>query len=418
MVNAIISPHTICLTVTGPSGEQRIQQSGYATLLVGRSPEAQVCVSKDPHFSGRHCLLELAPPQARIIDLKSHNGTFVNGQRMDVAILKNGDVVSGGQTSISIAITEDRAATLTLPASPLANTMPSLKLGGEAVTIDSIGARTRIGKYEIEDELGRGAMGIVYKARDLATKQLVALKLIIPSRAVTESQIKLFLREGSVLSTLVHRRIVRLLEIGLDAGRLFLAMEYVEHKPFDQLSENASQQRIIRLSCAIVSQVLSALAYSHEQKIIHRDIKPSNLLTRFEKGRLAVRVADFGLAKNYADAGFSGITHTGEMRGTLGFIAPEQLRNSQRADPSSDIFSAGATLYHFLSGNYPYEINEGDDPIRSILTQEPLSIRKRIKGLPNGLIYAVDRATAKEPKARFQSAAEMQESLELFLRKP
>jgi serine/threonine-protein kinase len=261
-------------------------------------------------------------------------------------------------------------------------------------------------------------MGIVFKARDLATNQLAALKLIIPSSAVTEPQIKLFLREASILSTLDHRRIVRLREVGLDAGRLFLAMEYVEHKSFHGLSENASQQRMIRLSCAIVSQVLTALAYSHERKVVHRDIKPSNLLTRFENGRLAVRVADFGLAKNYADAGFSGITHTGEMRGTLGFIAPEQLRNSQRADPSSDIFSAGATLYHFLCGNYPYEINESDDPIRSILTQEPLSIRKRISGLPNGLIYAADRATAKEPEDRFQSAAEMQKALELFLRKP
>jgi eukaryotic-like serine/threonine-protein kinase len=417
MVNPIVNPHTICLTVTGPSGKQKIEQSGYATLLVGRSSGAQVCVSEDPHFSRRHCLLELAPPQARLVDLKSRNGTFVNGQRVDIAILKSGDVISGGQTSISVGVGENRAEMLTLPAPDFTSTAPIFMPVDEAATVDNICPRTRIGKYEIEGELGRGAMGVVYKARDLATKQLAALKLIIPTRAVTESQVKLFLREASILSTLDHRRIVRLLEIGLDAGRLFLAMEYVEHQSFDQLSESASQRRLIRLSCAIVSQALSALAYSHEKKIVHRDIKPSNLLTCFEGGRLAVRVADFGLAKNYADAGFSGITQTGELRGTFGYIAPEQLRNSQRAEPAADIFSSGATLYHFLCGAYPYEINEGDDPIRAILTQEPVSIRSRLKGLPNGLIYAIDRATAKEPEERFESAVEMQKSLEPFLRK-
>ncbi len=411
---------SIRLVVAGPSGEQVIDRDRYGTLLVGRSEEAQICVAKDRHFSRRHCWIELAPPQAKVVDLKSHNGTFLNGQRIDAAWLKHGDVISGGQTAIKVTIPAEGAEkTLTLASPPPQANLPRtapLARGGDLP--EPAGAAQRFGRYEIIAEAGRGAMGVVYAARHGITRQVVALKVIVPMRAVSEKQVQLFLREASMMSTLVHKRIVKLLEIGVDAGRLFLAMEFVEHRSFDEWSRGMPRWRQIRLACGVAAQTLETLDYAHGRGVVHRDVKPENLLLSEVAGRLAVRVADFGLAKSYIESGFSGITESGDVRGTLGFMPPEQLIDSRKAHPVSDLFSVGATLYFLLTGQFLYDVQEGEDPIRVILSEPPTPIEQRVNDLPEELAALVTRAIAPEPERRFSSAGEMRKWIEPFLRKP
>jgi hypothetical protein len=412
----------IRLAIKGPSGEQSIERDCYATFLVGRSPEAQICVAKDPHFSRRHCWIEVAPPKAKVVDLRSHNGTFVNGEQVTSAWLNHGDVISGGQTRINVLIssqTTDRTLTLEQPRPDVmavtAHFQATVRAGGgQRLVLDD---RRRVGRYEILGEIGRGAMGVVFLARRLATRKLAAVKLIIPDHAVSEKQVQLFLREASILSRLNHKRVVQLLEIGLDAGQMFLAMEFVQHRSFQELSDEMSRSRQIRFACGVMAQTLDALAYAHGAGVVHRDIKPANLLLGNDNGRLAVKVVDFGLAKTYADAGFSGLTEAGDVRGTLGFIAPEQLIDSQKAHPAWDLYSVGATLYYFLAGTYPHDVAEGDDPVRVILSRAPISIRDRSANVPEALAAVVDRALSPIPEQRFTSAAEMRECLQPFLLK-
>jgi len=413
---------SIRLTVKGPSGEQFIDCDCYGTFVVGRSEEAQICVAEDNHFSRRHCWIEIAPPHAKVVDLKSHNGTLVNGKRISSVWLNDGDVISGGQTEIRISNSTDCDAdkTLTLETTSPARLAETASIDISEPPLPNIPPqfeKEQIGRYKIIEEVGRGDMGIVYKATQLPTQQLAAVKLIIPSGKVNEKQAQLFLREASILSSLNHKRIVQLLEFGIDAGDLFMATEYVEHRTLAEWGKGMSRAGQIRLACGVVAQTLDALDYAHGEGVVHRDIKPANLLLSQEKSKLAVRVADFGLAKNYIHAGFSGITRDGEVRGTLGFIAPEQLVNSQKSLPESDLFSIGATLYYFLCGQYVYDDPSGEHPVQTILGQGPTPLSHRNLDIPKELIEFVDRAIQPIPAERFASAAEMRKEINPFLRK-
>jgi len=406
----------IRLAVKGPSGEQFIDCDCYGTFVVGRSEEAQICVAEDQHFSRRHCWIEVAPPHAKVVDLKSHNGTLVNGKRISSVWLNDGDVISGGQTEIRISNLTDCDAdkTLTLETTSPARLAKTASIDISEPPLSNIPPqfeKEQIGRYKIIEEVGRGDMGIVYKATQLPTDQLAAVKLIIPSGAVNEKQTQLFLREASILSSL------QLLEFGIDAGDLFMATEYVENRTFDEWSKEMPLAGKIRLACGVVAQTLDALDYAHSKGVVHRDIKPANLLLSQEKNKLAVRVADFGLAKNYIHSGFSGITREGEVRGTLGFIAPEQLLDSQKTHPTSDIFSIGATLYYFLCGQYVYDDPSGEHPVQAILGQGPIPLSHRNLDIPKELIEFVDQAIQPIPAERFASAAEMRKEINPFLKK-
>src|SRR4029077_20104415 len=150
------------------------------------------------------------------------------------------------------------------------------------------------------------------------------LKVILPESAASERAMRVFLREISVLSMLRHPRIVHFDETGLAQGHFFFAMEYVEAAdPAAVLAEvePAARRRIL---VAVVCQCLEALAYAHAAGVVHRDVKPANLLVRWRGVRPQTKLADFGLAKHFQNAGFSGITHEGQGLGTIGFMAPEQ----------------------------------------------------------------------------------------------
>jgi serine/threonine protein kinase len=225
-----------------------------------------------------------------------------------------------------------------------------------------------------------------------------------------------FLREVAILGQLNHKRIVRFFEMDILGGQFFFAMEYVPAIDLDAYLAQRGEASRVRLACGVACQALEGLHYAHGQGIVHRDVKPSNILVSRQEGRVRAKLADFGLAKNYESAGFSGLTRDGQAVGTLQYMAPEQLIDARYAKPSADIYSVGATLYRLLSGEPMFNLAARRDPLAMVLEDEPSPLSERRPTLPPELAQIVHRALAKNPEERFPSAKAMWSALAPFAR--
>jgi serine/threonine-protein kinase len=393
--------------MTGPHQGETRQFDGHDTLLVGRADNAQLRLPEDRHFSRNHFRVEVKPPECHLVDLESSNGTYVNGRRVSDIWLKDGDTISGGQTEIRVRVegVQDNAATqmFQLGSDPLAETM----LG------PSPDALQTIVNYDIVREIGRGSMGVVYHATDQTSRKDVALKLIQPGMQLSEMTIQTFLREGKVLKQLRHKRIVRFVETGVVDGRLFLAMEYVDAVDIDKTLAELKLNDRIRVACGLARQVLDGLGYAHKLDLVHRDVKPKNILVAKRAGGLSAKIADFGLAKNFMDAGMSQISGENEIKGTLCFMPPEQVVSCRYAKPQADIFAVGATLYTLISGKMIYDLDDHSTPLAAVLNSGPIPISKRVR-VPPELAAVITKSLAHEAEDRYQTAEEMRLALEPF----
>jgi serine/threonine-protein kinase len=409
--------------ISGPHQGELFEFSQHETLLVGRASIAQLRLNKDRYVSRHHVRLEINPPECYVHDLSSRTGTFVNGEQIRGVFLQNRDIVTCGHTRLRFSVLEDPHC-----ASSAETVIGEVDIpqGADVAESPPEGAQLRgpdggilqtIPGYELLSEIGAGNMGVVYRARRKSTSQDVALKVVVPERATSAESMQLFVREASLLSQLDHPRIVRLFEFGAPAGQLFLAMELVEAEKTPKILNQQSDEARIRMSCTIICHVLEALSYAHSRSLVHRDVKPANILVSTAGGKLIVKLADFGLAKNYANAGFSGITAEGEARGTLSFMPPEQIVNCRYAKPCCDIYSTAATLYRYLSDEPLYKFSDESSALAMILDDEPRSLGQLCPHLPEELIAIVHRGLAKNPADRFVSAREMRRELLPFARR-
>ncbi|MFO0949407.1 MAG: serine/threonine-protein kinase [Planctomycetota bacterium] len=259
--------------------------------------------------------------------------------------------------------------------------------------------------------LGSGGMGMVYHAQQESTGREVALKIIHPLASDWGKRKELFLREAEILRTLDHPRIVRFLDVGSTGSLWFLAMEYVPAIDLRELLAKQPVSKRIRAWCGIAFQTLDGLAYAHDRSYVHRDIKPSNILVVREGRALSAKIADFGLAKNYRLAGLSGITHLRDFRGTLAYMAPEQLLNSRDAQPQADIYALGATLYRWLSGKHPFETADEGEFYEAKLKGRSISLQELCPDVPRGLAAVVEKAMSRLPKNRFPTARAMRQEI-------
>lgn len=422
--------HVTVEVVAGPHLGQRFEFDRHGTLIAGRAADAHLCLRDDPYFSRYHFRLEVNPPKVFLVDLGSRNGTAVNDERATEAALKDGDLISGGKTTISVACAAEAVqlakgqppadpwTTLTPESGPQPCSPPDAqsKVSLYRTTVPLAVALpasscVMIPGYEIIRELGHGGMGTVYHARQVATGKEVAVKVIVPANAADAAATKLFIREAGILSQLNHPRIVRFLELGLAAGQVFLAMEYVRTENLDELLKTQSGSTRVRIIAGIGCQVLEALTYAHERSLIHRDIKPANLLVFSDGRRVRVKLADFGLAKNYVTAGFSDFTGDAEARGTLAFMPPEQVLDSRYAKPTSDFFSLGATLYRLFAGKGHYDLKGSRCAFTVVLEETPVPLAEVCPDLPQELAAIIDQALARDPHDRFCTAEEMRLAL-------
>jgi serine/threonine-protein kinase len=416
--------------VDGPHQGVRFEFDQYTTFIIGRGSTAHLRLPQDAFFSRHHCVLELSPSRCFLRDLGSRNGTYLNGAKVKEAVLKEGDVISGGKTRIrlqGLQPFENTTIGAVCCGCGAALTEPITVRGDPATATHPLctACRSRaheppreVPGYEALQQIGTGGMGVVYLARHAASGEQVALKLIVPESAGDERNVRLFLREMTVLSQLQHPRIVRFREAGYVKGRLYFAMDYVPGVPLFELLDSAAPEAArVRLACGILCQALEALDYAHGRGFIHRDIKPSNLLVARHGRKVRVHLADFGLAKNCAYSGLTGVTHQGELRGSLPYMAPEQVCDYLNVGPAADLYSAGGTLYKLLSGHTPHDFKPGVEALLVLIEKPIVPLRKRCPTIPAGLAAVVERALAREPKKRFASAADMRRHLLPFARR-
>jgi serine/threonine protein kinase len=273
----------------------------------------------------------------------------------------------------------------------------------------------KLGRYEIVRELGKGAMGIVYLAKDPLIGRLVALKTIRPSAHAEDEDTRefqaRFVREAQAAGILSHPSIVTVHDIGVDepSGMSFIAMEYVEGS---NLKEVLSQGRPLSFEQAadIIAQVAEGLDFAHSKGIVHRDVKPANIILL--DGNRA-KITDFGIAK--ITSGVANLTTTGQFLGTPNYMAPEQIKGTP-VDGRSDIFSLGICLYECLTHRKPF----GGDSLTSIsykIVHEPFQPLHEINPtIPEGFADVVAQCLEKDPSKRYQRGKDMASALRTVIR--
>ncbi len=267
-----------------------------------------------------------------------------------------------------------------------------------------------IGDYQLLEVIGRGGMGVVYRARQLSLNRIVAVKMIHENRPSSEENRKRFFAEAEATARLEHPGIVPVFEVSQFEGHPFFSMQYVRG---ETLAERLKQGPVPQRAAArIMVDVCRALDFAHSQGVLHRDVKPSNIMIDTQD---KVRVTDFGLAK-FANSS-DNLTRSGAVLGTPSYMSPEQATGrSQLLGPRSDIYSLGAVLYHLLTGRPPFVADSPMQLALQVLEHDPPLPRLLEPGIDRDLEMIVQRSIQKPPDLRYATAGELADDLECFLR--
>jgi serine/threonine protein kinase/tetratricopeptide (TPR) repeat protein len=269
-----------------------------------------------------------------------------------------------------------------------------------------------VGAYSIERVLGRGGMGIVYKARHTKLGRQVALKMVLAGGHASKQLLQRFIAEAQAVAHLQHPNIVQIFEVGEHEGLPYFSLEYVNGSSLDKkiagkpLPADEAARLMITLS--------DAMQYAHDHGVLHRDLKPANVMTTQDG---VPKVTDFGLAKRLEESEDSGTTREGTVMGTPSYMAPEQARGAiAELGPATDQYSLGAMLYEFLTGRPPFMSPKPLETIMQVLNNEPIPLRQLQPKLPVDIETICLKALQKDASKRYASCKEFSEDLARFLK--
>jgi len=265
------------------------------------------------------------------------------------------------------------------------------------------------GDYELLEEIARGGMGIVYKARQVSLNRVVAVKMILAGNLASEIDVHRFQIEAEAAARLQHPNIVAVHEVGRHEGQSYFSMDYVDGR---NLSEIIREDPLpMRQAAKYVAEIADAVHYAHQQGTLHRDLKPSNVMIDVD-GR--VRITDFGLALNFESD--SNLTRTGQALGTPAYMPPEQAQGKRGLiGPTSDVYSLGAILYELLTGRPPFRGESPVETTRLVIDTEPLSPKMLNPAVPRDLETICLKCLQKEPHRRYATAQFLADDLRRFL---
>jgi tetratricopeptide (TPR) repeat protein len=268
-----------------------------------------------------------------------------------------------------------------------------------------------LGRYQLEKELGKGAMGVVYLGKDPKIGRVVAIKTMALSQEFETDELKdvkeRFFREAETAGRLTHPNIVTIYDAGEEHDLAYIAMEFLKGRdltPYIKPDTLLPLEKVL----SIVARVADALAYAHKHNVVHRDIKPANIM--YEADSDMVKVTDFGIAR-ITD---SSKTKTGMVLGTPSYMSPEQL-SGQKIEGRSDLFSLGVALYQMACGRLPFQGDSMAQLMFKIANEAHADIRTHKPGLPTCVAAVVNKALAKDPAARYQGGEQMAKALQLCL---
>lgn len=267
---------------------------------------------------------------------------------------------------------------------------------------------TRLANCELHEEIGRGGMGVVYRARQAGLDRIVAVKVLLRAKFAGPEERQRFHREAQTAGRLKHPGIVGIFDIGEDEGVPWFSMEYVGGKNLEQLVRE--HPLAARDAADLTRRVAEALQHAHGHGVLHRDLKPSNILLD-EDG--APRISDFGIAR-LVTAGAAELTRTGQMLGSPGYAAPEQAFGGS-ADARTDVYGLGALLYHLLTGRPPFQGPALDAILVQLRDDDPLSPRRLNPAVPRDLETVCLKCLRKDSSRRYASAKEVADDLARFL---
>ncbi len=288
---------------------------------------------------------------------------------------------------------------------------PNPDLRGDETDSSSAGSdrgrKVSFADYELLEEIARGGMGVVYKARQRSLNRVVALKMILAGQLATKTQIERFRAEAESAANLQHPGIVAIHDIGETDGQHYFSMDYVEGRSLADLVRDRPLPA--RRAADYLKDIAEAVHYAHQQGVIHRDLKPSNILIDAND---RPRITDFGLAKRLSDD--ADLTLTGQVVGSPNYLPPEQA-SGQQASPQSDLYSLGAILYHLLTGRPPFQSESLTTLLKQVVEIEPVSPRLLDPSLPRDLETICLKCLEKDQSRRYQTAQDLADELGRFL---
>ncbi|MDD5311460.1 MAG: serine/threonine-protein kinase [Dehalococcoidia bacterium] len=451
--------------ISGPMSGTAFDFNEHDVFIFGRASDCHCCLPDDPCISRHHFLLEVNPPEIRLKDLGSLNGTYLNNmkfggrekneqqeeaaKRASYCDVNDGDLIKVGDSMIRVAteaVNDSQAPSSCIKCgkpigvkerealayiggtflchecrNKLVAPLPSIKEDskrGKANVLDDLllaifGAEQsspNIPGYQFLKELGKGGFGKVYLVKRNRDDKELALKVMLSGKKnVNDKDVQRFQREMKICMNLRHKNIVTLEEQGTSNGLFYFTMEYCPGGNMGRLIDKREGPIEVDEAMPMMLQILDGLVYAHEKSIVHRDLKPENIL--LDNSQKVAKISDFGLSKNFEQAGLSGFTAAGEYAGTPNYMPKEQLLDYKHIKPTSDIFSIGATFYHMLTGDFVYDFVHGSDPLVAILEGKVIPIKKR-RIIPKKLADVIDKSISPEANDRYQTAAEMKKDLQ------
>lgn len=438
----------ITLTITqGKLSGKQYNFDSRSTCVIGRNHDCnlQLANEVDMTISRYHCLLDINPPDIRVRDLGSLNGTFVNGKKIGQRKrnqtaqeglklnfpeydLQNGDEIKLGDILFKIGIEAEELPqvkqvkqVIEIEKTTYTNTIIRLlelaNNGDQSLKIVSC--------YNLVKSLGKGNLGEVFLAENNTLRKFVVIKLMSPAVTGKEQGINQFLSEAENTKSLAHNNIVDLLDYGFAEETFFFVMDYCEGGNVWDLMQRSGWRLPIDVAVEIIIQVLDGLIYAHEVEIphvklpdgtvgkgkgfVHRNLNPYNILITYINDKIVAKIGDYGLAKAFDLAGLSGQTLTGNQMGIPAFIPRQQVLEFHNSLPEVDVWATAACLYNMLTGYFPRDFT--GDPWLAVLQNDPVPILKRNQTIPKKLAAVIDSALVEKPKITFQTAEEFKQAL-------
>ena len=406
VASADVTTQAVCQLITtngADKGNRCVMQDGQ-TVVIGRSPECEFQLS-DLRVSRRHCVVEVREGTARILHSGGSGGTRVNSKPIESHVLKPGDVVQVGETTMRFELgdtvpTESKPAAVLTPA-----TVPAAK-----DFFDLIGQK--IHNYEVEKELARGNSGAVFKCRDTAKNRDVALKILGPELSKDEEEVQRFVRAMKTMFPVRHENLIRIYNAGKTGKHVWVSLEYVDGESVARLIEKIGTVGMLdwQFAFQVAVQIARGLEAAYDHKIVHRNITPENIMIR--SSDKVAKLGDMMLAKALETNKAEQITRPGQLIGEIAYAPPERTGGDGQIDCRSDIYGLGATIYALITGRPPHEAPSLSALITKIRTETPKSPKTFQLSINDMFEGAVMQMLAARPEDRYATPIELLRDLE------